>query len=59
MIGCEGCEADLPTFAATVGQTGRLKSRKLHNLVRKVAAGGFASPGRMQQNCAFRCLESP
>jgi hypothetical protein len=53
MIGCEGGEADLPTFAATVGQTGRLESRKLHNLVRKVAAGGFASPGA---NAAKLCV---
>jgi hypothetical protein len=59
MMGCEGCEVDLLTFSAAVGQTRRLKSRKLHDLVRKVAAGDFALPERMQQNCAFRCQESP
>jgi hypothetical protein len=54
MMGCEGCEVDLLTFPAAVGQTRRPKSRKLHDLVRKVAAGEVALPEPMQQNCAFR-----
>jgi hypothetical protein len=59
-IGCEGWEADWLTFPVAFGQTGRPKSRKLHDLVRKLRpAGGFALPERMQQKRAFRRLESP
>jgi hypothetical protein len=43
-------ELDL-LISAAVGTTGRLISRKLHFLVRRVAVGEFALPERMQQNC--------
>jgi hypothetical protein len=39
------------SFPAAVGMGGRRISRKLHFLVRRVAVGEFALPGRMQQNC--------
>jgi hypothetical protein len=46
-------------FFDPVGMTGRLTSRKLHFLVRRVAVGEFALPERMQQNCASGIMNSP
>jgi hypothetical protein len=40
-------------FLCVAGKSGRRRSRKLHHLMGRVAAVDFASPRRMQPNCAF------
>jgi hypothetical protein len=41
------------------GQTGRPKSRKLHDPVRKLRLRALPCRSECSKNCAFRRLESP
>jgi uncharacterized damage-inducible protein DinB len=52
-------ELDLLIFQRQSAKIDRLTSRKLHRLACKVAAGDFALPERMQQNCASGVMNAP